>query len=98
MAFQDRAGSVQSRRRLRRVVPREPPQVTPLVGAQAVAHEDDALDLVERGTELDALHEGRADLVVHFGASVPRTGMTTPSNEELAVFLQLLSVNRDGAT
>src|SRR3954447_1030247 len=63
------SGSVQRRLGDRRVVPREPPQLAALVGPQAAAHEDDALDLVERCSELDSLDEGRPDLVV-YGAPV----------------------------
>src|SRR4051812_14335530 len=102
-----RDGSVERRLGLGRVMPREPPQRAALVGAQSSAHEDDSLDLVERCAELDALDEGRADLVVHpcpcsLPVVRPLCGRDTPvdgrsnSDEELAVFLQLLSVDRDG--
>src|SRR3954470_20857229 len=79
------SGSVQRRLGDRRVVPREPPQLAALVGPQAAAHVDDALDLLERCSELDALDEGRPDLVVHaapvwfvlppLGAHIPLSGI-----------------------
>src|SRR3954451_10934773 len=72
MTTQFRDGLVQRRLRGGRVMPREPPQLAALVGPQAAAHEDDALDLLQRGSELDSLDEGRADLVVH-GAPVSLT-------------------------
>src|SRR5204863_8894120 len=57
--------SVQRGLGLRRVVPREPPQVATLVWPEPLAHEDDSLDLIECRAQLDAFDEGRADLLVH---------------------------------
>src|SRR3954468_24227843 len=99
MTTQFRDGLVQRRLRGGRVMPREPPQLAALVGAQAAAHEDDALDLLERRSELDSLDEGRPDLLVHrapvwlpvlrpLWVGCTPIGRRANSDEELAVFLQ----------
>src|SRR3954453_19622380 len=68
MGREDRPGLVERglrRGRLRGVSPREPPQLAPLRRAQALALQDDRLDLVEGGAALDALAERRPNLLVH---------------------------------
>src|SRR3954469_8829472 len=60
----------------RRVAPREPPELAALGRAQALALQDDRLDLLESGPAFDALAEGRANLLVH---RIPFRPVSVPS-------------------
>ena len=44
-------------------MPREPPQVAALVGAQSAAHQDDALDLLERSPRRECFQRAPRDPV-----------------------------------
>src|SRR5436190_1691697 len=93
-----RGGLVESRGRLRRVMPREPPEVAPLVRPEAVAHADDALDLVERCAALAKVadHVPVNGRVVHAaGLGVARAQRQVERAADLLVEQDLLGAGLD---
>src|SRR3954471_23252219 len=97
---------VQNGRRLGRahrvIRPGVAPQLGALVRSQPATHPHDHLDLLEGRAALDALAQSRADVLHHAGwfDTQFRAGPTArgTSDDELAVFLQLLAVDGDRAT
>src|SRR4051794_18640188 len=96
---------VQNGRRLGRahrvIRPGVAPQLGALVRSQPATHPDDHLDLLEGRAALDALAQSRANVLHHAGwfDTQFRAGPTArgTSDDELAVFLQLLAVDGDRA-